>query len=62
MSNLEYAIVEEEIVTSVIDSVAEEKHPGPYIITKLGKRTAKDFTRRVEAVLDKDFANGSMPA
>jgi len=62
MSNLKYAIVEDEMVVSTVDAVAEEKHFGPYIITKLSKRGEKELTRRVEAALDKDFANGSMPA
>jgi hypothetical protein len=62
MSNLKYAIVEEEMVTATVDSVEEEKHPKPFVVSHGTKRSGDTFTRRVESALDKDFANGSMPA
>ena len=62
MSNLKYAIVEEEMVTSTVDSVADEKHPKPFVLAEGRKRPDGSLTRRVEAALDADFANGSMPA
>ncbi len=62
MSNLKYAIVEEDMVTTTIDSVAGEKHPKPFVVTAGRKPLGDNLTRRVEAALDADFANGSMPA
>jgi len=32
------------------------------LVPKIGKRVDDNVTRRVEAALDVDFANGSMPA
>jgi hypothetical protein len=34
----------------------------PVLVPKTSKRADNFFTRRVEAALDADFANGSMPA
>ena len=62
MSNLKYAIVEEEIVAATVDSVAAEKHPKPFVVSSGPSRSGDTLTRRVEAALDADFANGSMPA
>ena len=62
MSNLKYAIVEEEIVTATVDSVAGEKRPKPFVVSQAWKQAGGSLTRRVEAALDVDFANGSMPA
>jgi len=62
MSNLKYAIIEEEVVVSTADSPAAQPPRKPYIIAKLGERFENVLTRRVEAALDKDFAHGSMPA
>ena len=54
MSNLKYAFVEEEIV--VATELAK-----PYLVQGPTKQDGS-MTRRVEAALDADFANGSMPA
>lgn len=62
MRNLKYAIVEEEMVTSTVNSVADDKHPKPFVVSQGWKQPGDTLTRRVEAALDKDFANGSMPA
>lgn len=59
MSNLKYAVFEEEVAASAVEPSGSTK---PYIITKLGQRLENVLTRRVEAALDADFANGSMPA
>jgi hypothetical protein len=62
MSNLKYAVIEEEIITSTVDSVTDEKHPKPFVVSQERTRPGGTLTRRVEAALDADFANGSMPA
>jgi len=62
MSNLKYAIVEEDMVTATVDSLEEKKHPKPFVVTLERKRQGDTLTRRVESALDKDFANGNMPA
>ena len=62
MSNLKYAIVEEEMVTATVDSVAGEKHPKPFVVLQGRKLSGGALTRRVEVALDADFSNGSMPA
>lgn len=62
MSNLKYAIIEEEMITNTVDSVGGEKQPKPFVVTAQRKPQAETLTRRVEAALDADFANGSLPA
>ena len=62
MSNLKYAIVEEDMVTATVDSVADEKHPKPFVVPGRAVRSNDTLTRPVEAALDADFAHGSMPA
>ena len=62
MSSVKYAIVEEEMVTKTIDSVTEEKHPRPFVVSRGTTPSGSSFTRHVEAAIDVDFANGSMPA
>lgn len=54
MSNLKYAIVEEEVVFTAPPAK-------PYLVTRENSQEGS-LTRRVEAALDADFANGSMPA
>ena len=54
MSNLKYAIVEEEVV---VDTTPAK----PYLVSRENKLEGS-LSRRVEAALDADFANGSMPA
>ena len=61
MSNLKYAIIEDEQLTVAIHSALEERNPKPFLVGRAGA-TAEELTRRVEAALDADFANGSMPA
>jgi len=56
MSNLKYAIVEVEEEVVVATEPAK-----PYLVARQNTPDGS-MTRRVEAVLDTDFTNGSMPA
>jgi len=56
------AILENETNTPVAGAQAVERQAGPVLVTSAGKRPDNVITRRVEAALDADFANGSMPA
>ena len=60
MSSLKSAVA----ILDETNTVASEtgKPTGPVLVTKPGKRIDDYVTRRVEAALDADFANGSMPA
>ncbi|HYV72945.1 MAG TPA: hypothetical protein VFB24_01685 [Candidatus Binatia bacterium] len=58
MSNLKYAVVEDEFDTTV-DS---DRHFGKPYVVEPTDRDATRLTHRVEAALDKEFANGCMPA
>ena len=62
MSNLKYAIVEEEMETASGNAAAVENRRKPFMVIEGQKRSGDTLTRRVEAALDADFANGSMPA
>jgi hypothetical protein len=60
MSNVNRALVEDEFDTMV--EVLSDRHFGkPYLI-ETKENDLSPLTGRVEAVLDKQFANGSMPA
>ena len=61
MSSLKSAIAVLEHETNIV--TAETAKPArPVLVPKIGKRADNVITRRVEAALDADFANGSMPA
>jgi hypothetical protein len=60
MSNLKYAIAEDEF-ESIVEVLSDSHFGKPYLIETLDQDSAP-LTRRVEAVLDKQFAGGSMPA
>lgn len=60
MSNLKYAILDEEIEEIV--SSAWGTDPKPFVVAQRNKNSDNALTRRVEAALDREFANGSMPA
>lgn len=60
MSNLKYATVEEDFGT-IVEVVSDHHFGKPYLVDT-ADRDRTPLTRRVEAALDKDFANGSMPA
>ena len=62
MSNLKYAVVEEEMVTSTVDTLAKEKHPKPFVVSHGSQRSADTITRRVQEALDFELAQGRMPA
>jgi hypothetical protein len=53
------AILEQETNTATAET---GKPARPVLVPKAGKRADNYVTRRVEAALDADFANGSMPA
>ena len=53
------AVLEREPNTVAVDT---GKQAGPVLVPKAGKRIDNYVTSRVEAALDADFANGSMPA
>lgn len=60
MSSLKYAILDEEIEEIV--SYDWGTDPKPFVVAQRSKDSDKTLTSRVEAVLDREFANGSMPA
>ena len=62
MSNLKYEIVDEEMVTSTVESVAEEKQAKPFLVPNGPAGIADPVTRRVQAALDYELTQGSMPA
>ena len=39
-----------------------ETHPKPFVVSQGRKQPSGTLARRVEAALDADFFNGSMPA
>ena len=53
------AVLEREANTVAVDT---GKQTGPVLVPKAGKRVDNYVTSRVEAALDAEFANGSMPA
>jgi hypothetical protein len=53
------AILANEPETTVENQSVNAK---PVLVSNRGNRRDNHITRRVEAVLDVDFANGSMPA
>lgn len=63
MSSLKSALA---ILGNETDTAAEAQtatRPGkPVLVANTGNRPDNRITRRVEAALDGDFANGSMPA
>jgi hypothetical protein len=61
MSNLKsaVAVLEREPHTVAVDAGKQSR---PVFVPNVGKRVDNYVTSRVEAALDADFANGSMPA
>jgi hypothetical protein len=53
------AILEDETNTATAETASSSR---PMLVPKISKRADNYVTRRVEAVLDADFANGNMPA
>jgi len=61
MSNLKYAILENEAaVTKTIDQ-APKQQGRPYLVPA-GERTGVSIARHAEKALDIELAHGSMPA
>jgi hypothetical protein len=62
MSNLNYAIVETEteIISGATQATAEQAKP--FLVSDESERSGNWFTSRVQAALDAELANGSMPA
>ncbi len=62
MSNLNYAIVEND--ANVIDTLEQERNQQarPYLVSNGGANMAVSITRRAEQALDFGLAHGSMPA
>jgi hypothetical protein len=56
MSNLKYAIVENEAMEQ-----ATKQQAGPYLVPP-GERNGVSITRRAEEALDFELAQGSLPA
>jgi hypothetical protein len=61
MSSMKSAIAILEQESNTVTAVTG-KPARPILVPKAGKATDNYVTRRVEAVLDADFTNGSMPA
>jgi len=53
------AVLERELNSVAVDTGTQS---GPVLVANAGKRVDNYLTSRVEAALDADFANGSMPA
>lgn len=66
MSNLKYAILENEAETETeMTSAAAQttaEYAKPFLVYDEPERSGNWFTRRVQAALDAELANGSMPA
>ena len=62
MSNLKYAIVEND--ANAIDTLEQERNQQarPYLVSNGGASMAVSITRRAEQALDFGLAHGSMPA
>lgn len=61
MSSLKSAVAILELETNAV-TVETEKPARPMLVPKGSKPVDNFVTRRVEAALNADFANGSMPA
>ena len=57
MSRSQHAVIETEVSEFVVEVPAK-----PYLVSNAAQGKDNAVTRRVEAVLDAQFVNGSMPA
>jgi hypothetical protein len=62
MSNLKYAIVENDANTSTAAAQTGNEQSKPYLVLKGHERSGDTITRRVEEALDFELAQGRMPA
>jgi hypothetical protein len=60
MSRSQHAVIETS--DFVLEAQVVEMAAKPYLVSNAPQGTDNVITRRVEAVLDAQFANGSMPA
>jgi hypothetical protein len=60
MSRSQRAVIETEEIDFILEAQVETSQK-PYLVSNAGQGN-DNVTRRVEAVLDAQFANGSMPA
>jgi hypothetical protein len=62
MSRSQHAVIEAEQSDFVLEAEVMEALVKPYLVSNAPQGSDNTITRRVEAVLDAQFANGSMPA
>lgn len=62
MSRSQNAVLETEASDFVLEEQVVETSAKPYLVSNATQGKDNAVTRRVEAVLDVQFANGSMPA
>jgi hypothetical protein len=62
MSRSQHAVIESEEVDFILEAQVVEALAKPYLVSNASQGKDNVVTRRVEAVLDAQFANGSMPA
>jgi len=62
MSRSQHAVIETEVSDFVLEAQVVEALAKPYLVSNAAQGMDNLVTRRVEAVLDAQFANGSMPA
>jgi hypothetical protein len=62
MSNLKYAIVENEANTPTAAAQTGTEQSKPYLAEKSQERSGDTITRRAEEALDFELAQGRMPA
>jgi hypothetical protein len=62
MSRSQHAVIETEQSDFILEAQVVEALAKPYLVSNAAQGKDNVITRRVEAVLDAQFANGSMPA
>ncbi|MGA9565631.1 MAG: hypothetical protein WBS19_08925 [Candidatus Korobacteraceae bacterium] len=62
MSRSQHTVIEAEEIDLVLEAQVIETLAKPYLVPEAAQGSDNVITRRVEAVLDAQFANGSMPA
>ena len=60
MNNLKYAIIDTE--SSSVEAQDRREESKPFLVSDGGERSDYPVTRRVEAVLEYELAQGRMPA
>lgn len=62
MSRSQHAVLATEEVDLVLEAEVVETSGKPYLVPNAAQGKDNAVTRRADAVLDAQFANGSMPA